>query len=329
MRTSKPNWEVCFSGNFWGHDEDDAPGTELAVSRSFYWNGKCWLVPAVYICQQGIVVDLCLRASAEEIASFIDKWDLLHEEKHHYTAEEWMNMEREHPLHIAVNSQLSFNGTLLRHKHGSGLSWLPTVCLRGQVKESSSARQAVDHYGLDPSYGWAISRSAFAWTDKPKDLHGVLELTLEQEPSKLPGPHFTVTAPGEQFTLTHPATAQEHTLTVHELLPETLDTTHFETEYADFPCRCLGMAYTLSPDLPADQFALHDTLENDPPKPKEGGHSRGGAVGVIMSPRGRKMGDDSIRTAVSALHYEPVEVVEWRTVFYVKTPEALELEFTL
>lgn len=329
MHADHPAWEVYFSGNFWGHHNDEAPGTELPVSRSFYWGGKCWLIPAVYLCEQGIVIDLCLRASAEELNAFIDKWDLLHEEKHRFTPEERMNIEREHPLHLPASVRLCFNGAPLRHKHGSGLSWLPAACLRGQVKESRFARQAVDHYGLDPSYGWAISRTAFAWTDKPEALHGVLKVTLEQEPLELPGPHFTVTAPGEQFTLTHPVTGQEHTLTVQELLPETLDTAHFEAEYADFPRHCLGMAYTLSPDLSTDELTLHDTVENDPPKPKEGGRSRGGAVGVFMSPKGRTAEGLPLRTAVSALHYEPVLQVLWRTVFRTKTWEDMALEFTL
>ena len=329
MRASKSNWEVCFSGNFWGHPVDETPGIELAVNRSFYWGGKCWLVPAVYICEQGMVIDLCLRASVEEITAFIDKWDLLNEKEHHFTQEERMNIEQDHPLHIGINLQVSFDGKPLRQKHGSGLSWLPPACFSDQLKPSEAAQQVMEHYDLAPSCGWRISRTAFAWSERPKSLHSVLKLVLEQEPAELPGPHFTVTAPGEQFTLTHPLTGQGHTLTVQELLPETLDTAHFEAEYADFPRHCLGMAYTLSPDLSTDQLTLHDTVENDPPKPKEDGRSRGGAIGVIMSPRGRKLGGASLRTAVSALHYEPVELVEWRTVFYTKTLENVILEFTL
>lgn len=329
MHTSKPNWEVYFSGNFWGHQGDEAPGTELAVSRPFYWGGKCWLVPAVYICDQGMVIDLCLRAAADEITAFIHKWDLLNKKDHHFTREERMNIEREHPLRIAIHPKVSFSGTPLRLKHGSGLSWLPPACLHGQTEERETARQVIEHYGLDPSYGWAIRRTAFTWSDIPEDVHGVLKLVLEQEPAELPGPHLTATAPGERFTLTHPVTGQEHTLTVHDLLDETLDATRFEAEYADFPCHCLGMTYTLSPDLSTDQLTVHDTVESDPPKPKGGGRSQGGAIGVIMRPRGRKMGDTSIHTAVSALHYEPVEQVEWRTVFHAKTLENVILEFTL
>ena len=194
---------------------------------------------------------------------------------------------------------------------------------------SETARAVLDHYDLPPEQGWAVSRAAFAWDELPQSPHGVLEIRLTQEPVSFPGSRFTVTAPGEQFPLSHPVTGELHTLTVQELLPEQLDNARLHPEYEDFPSHCLGMTYTLSPDLPPEEYALYDSAEHDPPRYKQGEKGQSGAIGVILSPHRNQTASHTLRTAVSSLHYEPVRQVEWRSVFRTKTAEELLLEFTI
>lgn len=329
MNTDNVEWKVYFNGDFWGHHGRDHAGEEITLNRSFLWGGKYWLIPAVYLCSQGLVIDICLRAEAQDVQAFIDKWDLYHEHGRRFTQEEQENIRQEHPLGMDIRPRILLGGKTLREKHGSGLTWLPTSCLREGMNPGKDAAAVLEHYGLDPAYGWSISRICFPWATKRKPALHAFRLIMEQKTQEFAGPHFTASTPGETFSLTHPITGKAHLLTVLELQPETLDLSHFQTEYDDFPCHCLGMSYTVTPDLDSHQLSLRDTLENDPPKPKEGARSRGGAIGVFMSPRGRKRGDSPIHTAASALHYEPVEQVQWRTVFYAKTLEDVELEFTL
>ena len=56
--TDEP-WQVTFEGTFWG--AHGKPGKELRLGASFSWAGDEWLVPAAYVCREGIVLDLCKR----------------------------------------------------------------------------------------------------------------------------------------------------------------------------------------------------------------------------------------------------------------------------
>ena len=37
---------------------------------------------------------------------------------------------------------------------------------------------------------------------------------MEQQPFRVPGPHFKIHAPGDQFTFSHPVSETEYALTV-------------------------------------------------------------------------------------------------------------------
>lgn len=71
-----PEWKVYFDGSFWGHWGKDRPGIERSIGKTFSWAGRDWLVPAVYSCGKGLVVDLCMRVEAGAIRAFMQKWNL-------------------------------------------------------------------------------------------------------------------------------------------------------------------------------------------------------------------------------------------------------------
>ena len=60
----------------------------------FCWGEEKWYIPAVYICDKGLVIDYCKQADPVQVKAFIDKWDLLNEGNNHYTKEQQEQIER-------------------------------------------------------------------------------------------------------------------------------------------------------------------------------------------------------------------------------------------
>ena len=70
-------WIVTYDGGFW-RNEGNA-GIEIPIQKSFCWGEEKWYIPAVYICDKGLVIDYCKQADPVQVKAFIDKWDLLNE----------------------------------------------------------------------------------------------------------------------------------------------------------------------------------------------------------------------------------------------------------
>ena len=67
IEPAAPEWKVYFEGNFWGHWGRGRAGTEIRLDQQFDWAGHHWVIPAVYSCGKGLVVDLCMRTEAKDI----------------------------------------------------------------------------------------------------------------------------------------------------------------------------------------------------------------------------------------------------------------------
>ncbi len=329
-----PEWEVYFDGNFWGHHGREKAGKETSLDKQFVWDDEVWHIPAIYTCSKGLVVDFCVQVSSERIRSFMDKWNLSIENAGtDFTDEQQMQIDAENPLSININPKIGLNGTILSASRGCSVSWNPCFL------ESSSheARCVTQHYGLDPAYGWAIWRAAFPWKKKRKPQIMKLSITLIQYPVAMPGPHFHVSAPGECIKFTHPTTGAQHTLTVQEYERQEMLHEHFGNQNQEFPPYYTMMSYTLSPDLPGDAFTVADCVRSDSPRQKYTDSNGPQALNsVSIGIIGRAVGPTAIffagsnacklHTACSALHFNPVDDVEWRMVFHEKTGEDITVE---
>ena len=75
MNASAParpaEWKVTYDGGFWDHDGN--AGREVAIGKTFYWGSERWYIPAVYICDKGLVIDFLMEADPANVKAFIDK----------------------------------------------------------------------------------------------------------------------------------------------------------------------------------------------------------------------------------------------------------------
>ena len=326
-----PDWEVRFQGNFWPEKQRERPGQEIPLNKSFDWEGQEGRMPALYLCGKGLVIDLCWRVSPERIRA--------HWEKRSRKEAGWA----EDPLRIRVGVKaLWLNGRQLRWAHGSGVVWDP--CRSEERDRDLEARSAVEHYGLDPAWGWSIQRLCFPWATRRKPQLKSLRLILEQEPVELPGPCFWTSRSGEQFRFSHPSTGVEHTLTVEDyrlqVLPE-LGERLAGTPLAgcELPRHCVTMTVSLTPELDPEAFLIRDSAPGDQPRrkngarPPESGQAEtvgiiGGAVGtttIVLGGRTRAPGRYQVS---SSTYFQAPEKVKWSLVFREKTKEDLTLEWS-
>ena len=328
-----PEWKVCFEGAFWDGGRGRA-GTEILIQKWFDWAGESWYIPAAYACGKGLVIDFCVRVEPERIRAFMDKWKLTPSHQWgDFTPDQELQMEAEHPLSIHARVQAAVNGKQLRQSHGCGTVWNP--CLPNEECCELEAKWVLEHYGMDETYGWSLWRASFPWSGLRRPQIRTLAVTLEQEAVAIPGPHFHVSGPGDRIELVHPETGAVCQLTVLEYQRQEMDQSklagHPGFRGYEFPTHYIGMTYTLSPEPAQGRCQISDCARGDPPRRKESLEGkRAASVGIIGGADGPiaiLMGDKgNLHTVCSALHFEPVEDVEWQAVFYEKKREDITLD---
>lgn len=193
-------------------------------------------------------------------------------------------------------------------------------------------------------------RQSFPWATRRKPDIRTLSLVVKAQPRPVPGPRFTVSGAGDAVPFTHPVTGKAHILRVVGYKEEQVDMSYLEDGW-DYPAHCTVMSYVTEPDLPRESLAVRDCGEGDSPRPKPPGElaamtATGGADGptaacsigiiggsdgptAILVSHARAFLDTDppqLRSASSALRFEPPEELEWRMVFRQKTAEGITVE---
>ena len=324
-----PEWKVFYDGNFWGHSGRGKAGKEVAIRKEFDWAGRHWLIPSAYLCGKGLVVDFCMQVAPSDIRAFMEKWDLYPETEslREFTQEQRMQIDLDSPMNLDFHAILHLNGKALNPDNGCGTAYNP--CLPPEYSVGDEARVAVEHYGLDPNFGWMIWRSAYPWATKRKPEIRSLSLTIIQDPVSIPGPHFQVRCPGDTAAFSHGGA--EHILTVQEYEAQAMDWSRVPDTGLERPSHYVAMSYTVTPELPDGVLTIADCNDGDRPRqaPSVPGQPVATACAMVMGIIGGADGPATIilygpdkqgklHTACSSLHFEPVEQVEWRMVFHEK-----------
>ena len=186
----------------------------------------------------------------------------------------------------------------------------------------------MEHYGLDPNFGWMLWRSAYPWATKRKPEIRSLSLTIIQDPVSIPGPHFQVRCPGDTAVFSHGGT--EHILTVQEYEAQAMDWSRMPDTGLEHPSHYVAMSYTVTPELPDGVLTIVDCDDGDRPRQAPSSPDQPvatsctvvmGIIGGADGPTAILYGPDKhgkLHAVCSSLHFEPVEQVEWRLVFHEK-----------
>ena len=319
-------WAVYYDGTIYGHFGKSKAGTEIQVGKEFQFANHTWLVPAVYSCAQGLVVDFCMQVDAEDFQHFWNKWSDRYSERLNHR--ERLLAELENPLHFDFDPQVTVNGKVLQRRNSSGICYIP-----GDLSEPE-VRGIVEHYHLDSSCAWSFSRVCFPWTTGRRPEIESLELTMTQEPVEVPGEVFEVTSPGDQIDLKIPE--NPFTLTVKGYEPQVLDASMLSSDNMEYPTCYTMMTYTLSPKPEEGQLYIQDLSECDQPRPKETESTAFGSceaasiaiIGGADGPTAICIGAPETEhefSACSAPHFEPADRIHWYPILHVTEYESINI----
>ncbi len=321
-----PEWAVYYGGTIYGHTGRDKAGVEIPVDKEFQYAGRTFLVPAVYSCAKGLVVDFCMRVELEEFQRYWAKWGDRYEDNLNQRERKLSYLEN--PLHFEFTPEITVNGKILKRRNSSGICYIP-----GDPSEPET-RFIVEHYHLDQSFAWSFSRVCFPWKRGRRPKIKSLELTMAQEPVEVPGEVFEVSYPGEQIDLKIPG--NPFTLTVKNYEPQILDPSMISPDNMEYPTCYTMLTYTLTPKPEAEKLYIQDLSECDQPRPKGTEPSEfssceaaaiaiiGGADGPVAVIVGAPQPDQEF-AACSAPHFEPAERIQWYPVLQVTEYELKEI----
>lgn len=320
------NWRVCFEGGF-RHPRGRA-GTELRLDRQFVWNGQDFHIPAVYLCGKGLLLDVLTRVDAEKLRAFYEKWSLSPEnDGSALSASEWAQCAAENPLSNDFSLRLHVNGKTLSPSQSSSIIWNPVF-----PETDDAMCTAMQHYGLDPNYGWSLRRFRFAWVTKRRPVLRTLDASFSAHTQTVCTPPFSVKA-GESVRFVHPISGETYTMHAESL---TRQTPEIPREAAlsgalELPKHCWQLVYTVTPELPAHSTSLRDVCPPDAPRlcAEDTQTAPGGfvdvpgaaSIGIIGGSDGPTAlflsteQDGRQEVAYSSLSFTPREVPTWQFCF--------------
>lgn len=331
-----PKWEVYFNRDFLCHAENQSAGQEQPINVHFEFDGKQCHVPSVYACNEGLVLDCCIKISAEELRVFHEKHSALMANKDFDAVYgEIVKLFSQNPMNVIVTPEVTLNGERIVSNHGHAVGWNP--CLRDL--NTFEAETTLKHYGLDLDSGWRVWRYCFDYSELIEYEISSLSVTFKHGHKDVYGPSFKVSMPGngDKFTFTHPITGEEHTLTVQSYRQVIMPEPAFLDKSCEYPTHLIQMCYTIYPNLPDGSFCINDFCRGDQMRKKAGSSDDGiisgmsrciglikasGAEGIAFggSEQGR------LHVTYSATHFQPVDSVKWQLIFFLDSSQDTTVE---
>lgn len=334
--------KVYYSGNYWGGHKFEQPGKEIPVRKEFIWGGLKWHIPAIYACSKGLVIDFCVEIPKERIEIYLKRWNQ-GKRLSELSDEESELMEKENPFTINIMAAAGINGKELKPPRMCAVGWHPSKT-EGELIEDVQ-EELMECYNCDRNQGWRFIRACFPWRTSGKPKMKTLFLKLKEHPVAYSGIHFTTKAPcnRQKIICNHPVTKQNFMLTIHECVATTLPEKQIGfNNNMKFPNYFNMLTYSISPELPQEEFKIQDCARSDKPKSIEtnsltsnefsscglaviGG--AGGPSAIFIA--GKASEEYDKRLACSSIHFTHVPEVEWRTLFYVKENEDFYMDIYL
>ena len=329
--------KVYYGKNFWYSGQEGTPLKKIpvhdpAADGLLAWENRRLCIPAVYVGEEGAVLDLCVRVPVPDISAYMDKWKDLDYEN--LSGEELEEAVRESPFGSDFDIRLSLDGIPVKGRFGCSTCWNP---LQPEAEPDKETEELMAEYGCSRDYGWLFLRTSCEWEDSPVLSPKKLECVLSARKRPVTAAHFATDEREESDTekrveLTHLITGDTYTLTVRSC-----ETGQHDGNWGDrdddweYPSWYQALTYTVEPELPIEDLTVQDCATGGRPRRKEKEHKEDGegsslcAVSVAVVPSYPQDEGDGlkIRAACSSLYFEPVDKVEWRAVFHVKEKKEL------
>lgn len=329
--------DVYHDRNIWGKGRPETKLTECPVGQTFLWEQQEILVPAVYVGTAGAALDVCAKIPTEEMAAFLKKWDAPRRMSLR-TPEEFEQIEADNPAGREFTAALQLNATPLIQSMRSSMRWYPEAVIQmgnagsageDRFENNRAAEEWMTAYDCDRAWCWYFERISYNWSGQPILSPRSLTLTFQATPLSITAGHFTtdVSCDGKIIKVSHPVTGQEYTLTLHGCAQTRQSFSGIGAKGVIYPEYCQILSYSITPQTDRSTFDIRDCAEGDHPKKSDSQKSsirEDGSFASTLFLAGKNAVPGRL-TAVSALHFQPVEEVRWRIVFQIKPKEDMEI----
>ena len=245
--------KVYFSASFFGHDYDEQAGREIKINKAFTCNEKNFIIPSIYIFDEGVVVDICYDVDIEEIKDYIRNidniFDLFSE-----------NNEEDDPFEQDFCFDLNINGSqLISSDEYSSESYNPI----DNGIDDDSEFDFMTHYNLDKSKAWNVVRSAFEWNGKVDSDIRTVVINIVFDETPVPVVEFTSNDVGKSFEFENPKTKQSHALKIVDSAFAVF-TEKDRKEYGFNMKFGHQLWYEITPPLTYDDYSITQIFKNKP-----------------------------------------------------------------
>lgn len=328
--------DVYWGKNFWYDGTEGAPLNkipvyETAAGAPLAWGNKNLYIPAIYVGQEGVVLDLCMRVPLSDISAFMDKWK--DRDYENMSDEEVEQAESESPYSVDFNIVLALDGVRVKTTFGCSTVWNPLM-----MGTEPEAEALMDAYECSREYGWVFRRNCFDWEGSAVLSPEKLECVLVPEKRPVTAAHFvTDVSDGKgqerKVQLIHPLSGDTYTLTVRSC-----EAGQYEGDWGDigedleYPSFYQAITYTVEPDISAEDLTVQDCAKGDQPRRKGAGSKEAGssvlASSVALVPMyAVEDGEEpKVRCACSSLWFGPVDRAEWGAVFHIKKEKDFHIQ---
>ncbi len=292
-------WAVYFSENFWARKHKGKPGREIRIHHDFSWGEEQFRLLALYLCEEGVVLDLCKSFSQEAFHEFKEKWKDSIEYPDKLTDRELEQIEAENPSKMDFSIEMKLDGVSLYSRGSCGMGWIPDFPDLSDTEANPEARNFIKHYGLGEEKCWTMQRSSFALREDPDEARecgeeqrnvdskeqsgqeilsvpeapGYMELYLSQYRRPVPAADFTLEGAGQTVRFTHPVSGKEYEMVIRSVKKKKMeDLTVGEDEITSrfrMPQWYTEITYTLDPEPAEDGLLIRSRLQGDDPVPLE------------------------------------------------------------
>lgn len=327
------------NGNIWGKGKARDKLTKIPVNRTFSWETQTLFIPAMYVNESALVLDVCIPFPVSDMLAFFQKWDRERRLSLH-THEDYEQMEADNPAVKNFSADLCLDDQPLSQRMFGSILWYPVEFLQAEAKETgeneplkndTDAEQLMEVYECDRTLCWYFERLVYLWKQEPILTPQEISLTFHARELSVTTDYFT-TDDSQIFPMeiktTHPATGTEYTLTLHEYEQVRQSFDNIGEKDMCYPEYARTLSYRISPEIEPNTLYIRDVSESDSPRPKNEDEgisipaSSGGPTAIFLT---GKSPVKNRHLAYSALHFALVSEVRWRILFQTKAMEDLDV----
>ena len=293
----------------------------------------------MYLFAEGIVVDFCMKVDNEKVQEFLDKWYLeQRDDMRHFSREDQMQIEQEHPLTIQADFEICCNGkAVLGNHHGMGRAW--NACTNEAYDDEML--DIMEHYHLDKKESWAFWRESFELEAGQSNHLENVEIIIKGQKKQQNIGQFCLNDIGEQYHFVNPLTGIEHVIEALNFEQKILSDSSFPHNDMLYPMKYIVMEYRMTPPMNQKSYYIQDTSAGDLARKREmhlneNQNSDSSVIGfsasavtVITGTSKQTENDQPCCVVCSSLHFDFTDEVEWRIIVVDENVEKIAVEIDM